>query len=139
MESKDNGKQNRSKVEAEAKQDKKRKELQAEADIYNSKLQTLKPQVSGLDDIFECPGSDWQDPLQNQKLAKLMTNIEAIKNFKKDILSNTGKIMEKDRQIQRLNERIIKMNIAKKRLLQKIEQRNQRLKPLRKYSAFQSN
>ena len=113
MESKEQQKQSFIKNENDIKQEKQTKELQQQEYDLNIKIADLKGKFFKFDKIFD-EGPNWDNPQTNQHLDKLITDSDAIKNLKKEIMTNDNNKLELKRRIEQLRNKIEKKRAEKK-------------------------
>ena len=122
MESKEQQKQSLIKNENDLKQEKHTKELQVKEQELNDRIHHLKIKMMKFEDIFEA-GEGWENPQNNKKLEKLITDTDAIKNLMKELMVNQNQKIELNRRIKVLEAKIKERRAQKSGIQAKIEKR----------------
>jgi predicted nucleic acid-binding Zn-ribbon protein len=130
MESKEQQKKSLVKNEKDIKQEKQYKELQQRETDLNSKIIDLKQIMMKFEPLFE-DKNDWNDPKNNKILEKLITDSDAIKNLRKEIMTGQNQKVELQRRIDRMKSRIEKKKAERENVLKKIQNRKNLFKKTR--------
>jgi nucleotidyltransferase/DNA polymerase involved in DNA repair len=138
MESKEQQKQSLIKNETDIKQEKHTKELQQKEQELNEQIQTLKIKMVKFDPIFEA-GDNWENPQKNTRLEKLITDTDAIKNLKKEIMINKNQKIELNRRIELLTARIKERQARRQVIEDKIQKRKTQFKKTQSSEMVKSN
>lgn len=132
MESQEQQKQSLVKNENDVKLDKQKKDLFQKEQTLNQNINDFQKKLERFKHVFNV-GTDWENPKTNPYLNKLIVDSDAIKNLKKEIITNENQKTEFSRKIDLLKAKIQKKKLYKKRIEDKI------LKKKKQYTKKQSS
>ena len=132
MESKEQQKQSLVKNERDVKLDRQKKDLFQKEQDLNQNISDYQKKLEKFELVYNV-GSNWENPKTNPYLNKLIVDSDAIKNLKKEIITNENQKTEFSRKIDLLKAKIQKKKLYKKRIEDKI------LKKKKQYTKKQSS
>ena len=138
MESKEIQKQSKTKNETEIRQESQNKELQFKEKQLNTRLSKLQATLAKFSHIFKANEGQWQDLKQNKPLQKLILDVGAMKDLKKGILGNEGKLEENKRRVSRAKEELKNLAEERRKVEDKIERRKLKIRKQVDFSELQS-